>query len=240
MAKKARRSSVIELLDLVYAAANDATSHSYERLNRAMSNALQLAIGSGFKFATGDVEYILSNYKAGYWVGESDEWIYGEAIEVGNTSAIASYEAAKKREGIIADDVDFRESRNPYLHMSGTRQRERLCVGATFVYRGQKLKVTSFADDSSYVNACLYVKVDEYRSKVSKRLKLTRDDIIADRAERKERKKQLELLADAGTKNGTTAEIVKALGVKTRDDYAQLSIEKIRKVAKKFLGEVAA
>jgi len=50
MAKKARSSSVIELLDLVYASTNDATSHSYERLNHAMRNALKLAIGAGFKF----------------------------------------------------------------------------------------------------------------------------------------------------------------------------------------------
>lgn len=47
---------------------------------------------------------------------------------------------------------------------------------------------------------------------------LTRDDIIADRSERKERNKILALLKDVGDKEGTTAEIVKALGVKTTQD----------------------
>ncbi len=216
MAKKARSSSVIKLLDLVYASTNDATSHSYERLNHAMRNALKLAIGAGFKFDIDDVAYILSNYRSGYWVGASDEWIYGDAIAVGNTSAIASYEAVKSREPIIADDVDL-HFRNSYLHQSGARQRERLCVGATFTFRGQTLTVTSFASDSSYANACSYVN-----RKVSKRFKVTREDIIVDRAERKERKKILASLKDVGEKEGRTAEIVKALGVKTEQDYAKL------------------
>lgn len=235
MAKKARSSSVIELLDLVYASTNDATSHSYERLNHAMRNSLKLAIGAGFKFDIDDVAYILSNYRSGYWVGASDEWIYGDAIAVGNTSAIASYEAVKSREPIIADDVDLQlDFRNPYLHQSGTRQRERLCVGATFTFRGQTLTVTSFATDSSYANACLYVN-----RKVSKRFKITREEIIADRADRKERKKLRASLKDAGEKNGNTAEIIKALGVRTEQDYAKLSIDDIRKVANKFLGVVS-
>lgn len=229
--KKQQRSAVLQLLDLVYAVSNKGTSHSYERLNHAMRNALELAVGAGFEFDEGDVAYILGpNYRSSYWVGSSDEWIYSQAIAVGNSSAIASYELAKKRQAIIADDVDLHCDRNHYLHMSGTRQRERICVGATFTYRGQTLTVTSFASDSSYANACSYVN-----RKVSKRFKITRDDIIADRSERKERNKILALLKDVGDKEGTTAEIVKALGVKTTQDYAKLDIEKIRNVASKFI-----
>ena len=179
-----KTSTVITLLDLVFQNANSSTSHSYERLNHAMQTALSLAIGSGFEFDLDDVCYVREHYRSSRWLGDSDEWIYSEAIAVGNLSAIRSYEAAKGREGIIADDVDLNITRNAYLHLSGTRKRERLCVGATFTFGNERPKVTSFAEDGSYVNACLYTKVDEYREKISKRLKISRIGIIEDRKAR--------------------------------------------------------
>lgn len=153
-----------------------------------MRNALSLAIGSGFEFNAGDVQYIFEHYRSGHWLSDSDEWIYREAIAVGNTSAIASYESAKKRQCIIADNVDLNIHHNAYLHLSGERKRERLAVGATFTYGNDRPKVTSFSADGTHVNACLYTKIDEYREKVSKRLKINRDDIIADRKSRKPKK----------------------------------------------------
>lgn len=234
MARKPKASEVIRLLDLVWASTNSATPHSYERLNHAMRDALSLAIGAGFEFNEGDIDHVFEHYRSGYWLGASTEWIYTDAITVGNMTAIKSYEAAKNRQGFLADDVDIGVRDNTFVHLIGKRKRERLCVGAEFTYRGLKLKVNSFADDSSYVNACFYVRDGEYHWKVSKRFKISRDDIITERAERKERGKLLELLTAAAKENGSEEKIKRALGVKTSADYSQLPIEKIRKVADKL------
>ena len=234
------QSAAIRLLTMVYGNSNDAIPHSYERLNHAMRHALELAIGAGFAFREGDVRYILDNYNSSYWLGYSDEWIYRDAIVVGNMSAIKSYEAAKGRHGFIADDVTPPKgygSYSSYVHLVGERKRERLAVGFTFHYRGLTLTVNSFATDSSYVNSASYKRIRDgeyYKDKLDKRFKLTRDDIIAERAERKEREMLLYNLTKLAESNGQGDTIRKSLGAKTRADYARLPIEKIRKVAAKY------
>lgn len=186
--RKPKTSDAIKLLDLVWKNTNDGTSHSYERLNHAMHAALSLAIGACFKFQIDDYRHILCNYRTGYWIGESDEWVYKLAIGVENMSAIQSFEAEKDREPFIADDVSF-EVYGGWTHGERfTRQRERLCVGARFPWKGMKLTVTSFANDQSYLTACSYKKDDGTcgRAKIDKRIKITRQDILDNRAMRKE------------------------------------------------------
>ena len=234
-----RKSPVINLLDLVYRNANDSTGKSYERLNHAMRAALSLAIGSGFKFGKDDINYIRSNYRSGYWIGDSDEWIYTEAVVVGNTSAFNSYEAAKNRQAFIADDVDCGQRHGYFKHSGGSWQKQRLAVGFTFQWKGLTLTVNSFANDQSYINACSHVDVKSESGyttkKPDKRFKITRDDIITERAERKERQTLLDKLTATAEKDGNLNEIIKALGVKTKSDYSKLSIDKIRKVVSKFI-----
>ncbi len=187
MKKKEEKSDVIDLLDLVWKSANDSTGFSWERLNHGMRAALSLAVGSGFEFAEDDMKHIFSNYRSGYWLGDTTEWIYTEAIGVENNSAILSYEKLKNREPIIADGVDG-NSRSQFSHGNNvTRAKCRLFVGARFVWKGIRVTVTSFADDSSYCTACSYKKPPkgEYANKIDKRFKITRADIIAERAERK-------------------------------------------------------
>lgn len=232
-----KKSRAIELLDLVWAG----TDHSSnERLNHAMRNALSLAIGAGLQFALGDVAHILSSYRSGYWIGDSDEWVYAAAILNGNMAATHSFEAAKQREPYIADDVDPGQA-GCYMHSVRIRQRERLAVGFSFHWKGITLKVTSFADDSSYVNACSYKRVkaegEEYgRDKVDKRFKITRAEILTERAERKERDTLSAALAafNKGASQEKLAKIHRALGAKTKSEFAKLPIEKIRKVVAKF------
>lgn len=235
--KKQKTSAAIQLLDLVWANANTATAHSWERLNHAMHKALSLAIGAGFEFSIGDMAHVGSNYRSGYWIGDSSEWIYHLAIASENATAYQSYEAWKKREPFIADDVEMQEH-GGFIHANFIgRQRERLSVGARFEWKGAKLKVNSFAADQSYVNAASYKprKKGEYGDKIDKRFKISRADILAERAERKERGQLMESLTKAATAAGTAETITKALGVKTKSDYAKLPIEKIRKVAAKFV-----
>lgn len=227
--KKAKEPSlVVQLLDMVYRKANSATSHSWGRLNNAMRSALSLAIGGGFKFELGDFKHVLANCRSGYWIGESSEWCYAQAIAENNLSAAKSYEEFRAREPFIADDVNVHNNHHSFAHMVGDRQKERLHVGASFKWQGQKVEVTSFADDSSHVVVCSYEKIDEYRRKIKKRFKITREDIIADRAERKQRKAIMDELTKLTTENVLTAkEILGHLGAKTRAEYDVLPLKKL-------------
>lgn len=186
--KEPEKSDVIDLLDLVWSSANDSTGFSWERLNCAMHRALKLTIDSGFRFAENDLRYVGEHYSSGRWLGASIEWIYAAAIAVENDSAIKAFEVWKNREPIIADNVDCYSRLSEGTHgQSLIRAKCRLFVGATFIWKGVRVEVTSFAGDSSYCTACSYKKPPKgsYANKVDKRFKITRDDIIADRAERK-------------------------------------------------------
>lgn len=185
-------SDAIKLLDLVWHNANDGTSHSWERLNHAMLAALRLAVGSGFKFTLTDVKHVFENYRSERWIGDW-ETIYSIGVAVENMPFVTSYELYRKRMPFIADDVTM-EDRSGYAHTGGhiTRAKCRLTVGSTFQWKGVKVKVTSFSSDNSYLNACSYKPrtPDGYESsKIDKRFKIAREDIIAERAERKEQKK---------------------------------------------------
>lgn len=243
MAKK-KKSACIELLDLVWANANNAIPHSWERLNHAMSSALRLAIGSGFELLETDILHVFKNYRSGYWIGESDEWIYCHAIACNNMSAIKSFESAKGRTPFIADNVSIGgryRVRSEFMHGGcGTRKKERLAVGAEFPYRGLTLRVTSFAADSSYINCCSYKKRDSdgsQREKIDKRFKLTVEDIRLDRAERKERDVLLCQILKHIEQHNDRESVEQALGIKSMNDYAKLPIEKIREVVAQLTDE---
>lgn len=188
-----KRSQVIELLDLVWQNANSATSFSWERLNHSMRSALGLTICSGFEFAEDDIQYVMKNYRSGRWIGACDEWIYRDAILVGNMSAIKSFEKYRGREPFIADDVTIGMFRGDFQGVASDRKRERLAVGFGFSYRGFRLKVNSFAKDGSYINCATYKKAkrpDGYDTeKIDKRFKITVADIQAERKERKQNRK---------------------------------------------------
>jgi hypothetical protein len=236
MARKQKKSAVIELLDLVYDRANEAVEHSWERLNHAMRHALELAVGAGFTFAESDIAYVHANYRSGYWLGESSEWVYALAIGVGNLTAAKSYEAYAKREPFIADDVRLHINSQGYTNGdSGKRQRERLAVGSEFPWKGATARVTSFSGDGLTLTACTYKprnSNDHLRERIDKRYKISRDDIIADRAERKERK-ELHVKATAFVLAGklVSGEFLKRLGVESQAEFDAVPIAKVRKVA---------
>lgn len=177
-------SSVVGLLDQVWSNTNAAVPHSWERLNHAMRNALTLAVGAGFEFQLNDMRYIVEHYRSEYWIGASFEWIYSQAVRVGNLSAAKSYEEYKGRKGFIADDVDPGNDCPGYLHRTGQRKRERLAVGCQFPWKGYTVEVTSFAENGDLLIACAYTG---YPLKLLRRFRITRADIMVDRAQRKER-----------------------------------------------------
>ena len=134
------QSAACRLLDLVWNNTNRSTGHSCERMNDAMRAALSLAVGARFKFDKGDFAHIWAAYNTAYWIGDNPEWVYAEAVAVGNLSAAVSYEAWKGRKPIIADNV--RPTSSTFAHCTSCRKRERLAVGFRFPWKGhQSLKV---------------------------------------------------------------------------------------------------
>lgn len=231
MAKPAK-SAVIELLDLIWSNANDGTAHSWERLNHAMRDALSLAVGAGLTFAEGDVRYILSHYHTGRWIGESDEWVYRDAVAVGNMSAVKSFEEAKGREPFIVERVNLNIHTNGYMHGGGgTRQKERLVVGAAFKWQGVDVRVTSFADDQSHIVACSYKKVKGSggysTEKIDKRFKITKSELLEGRSQDRERKVIVERFR-AINDEALRVKIAKRLRLAKWDDFATVALDKLR------------
>lgn len=170
-------SPVIRLLDSVWEHTNEATTHSWDRLNRAMQAALEMAVGAGFSFAPDDIQHIMSNYRSDRWVGESIEWLYKLAIVVENNTAILSYENAVDRKPFFGKNVTI-ESSLRWSHSSFiSRRKERLCVGSRFQWQEYRPTVTSFANDSSTLTACVYADRKDGARKIAKRFTIKHDDL---------------------------------------------------------------
>jgi len=190
----------------------------------------------------GDWSYIQSHYCSGHWIGANIEWWYSECVIASNRSATVDFEAMVGREPFIADDVK--------PDGSTVRQRERLAVGFFFRWKNQMVTVNSFAKDGSYLNATTYFSENQMCDSLTpnrrgvKRFKITRQAIIDDRAERKERAEIESKLTDFAIQADRTqpeakmvAKILKSLGVKKRCELASMPIEKLRSVAEKYLGK---
>jgi len=213
-----------------------ATGHSWERLNNAMRGALKMAVGAGFEFKLNDITHVIRNYRSSYWIGESDEWVYADAISVDNTSAIKSYEHCRKREPFIAENVNRNGCcRSLYMHGGGgVCQKSRLAVGFSFTWNGQTVKVTSFADDQLSLTACSYKDTgNDYERKIDKRYTITRAELLEGRAMDRERKRLLDRARSAS--DDVVRSIIEELRVNAESEFFSLPVEKIRQVVDKHV-----
>lgn len=71
-------------------------------------------------------------------------------------SAVMAMEYAAERKPFIARDVRPENNGRRMAHMAGTREEGRLSVGCWFSWDDREVKVTSFAENSSYLVACAY------------------------------------------------------------------------------------
>ncbi len=265
--KKEKRSPVIELMNHVYVQSTRTDPRSWQRVNNAMRDALHIAIGSLFEFAEDDFSYIAHHYGSGYWLGDDIERWYSHCVASGNSSAYMSFEKMmKNRQPLIADSVDPVESK--FAHSTGIRAKERLHVGASFAWKGHRVTVTSFSSDGS-CTACAYAPRDQapeqtkevaramhvlkregwsvnwYSNESRKpirRFKITRDNLIADRAERKRRDEiEAEMQAMCVDNAERAAAILEIAGFKSRHEFELIPLKKLEsalvKVKKAFPAE---
>jgi hypothetical protein len=156
MAKKAIDSPAVRLMSHLWENAQDATGHSWLRLNQGMREGLFLAVKIGLEFEENDLSTIFARFRGGYWFGDSFESFYHCAITYNNRSAWKAYETYAKRTPFIWTPAKLRESYGG--GGQGINNPPRLAVGAEFNWKGEKVTVTSFNDDKGYFVAQSYTR----------------------------------------------------------------------------------
>jgi hypothetical protein len=164
----------LKLLTLVW---KNCKKDTWERINHSMRNALNLAIGSGLRFKATDFNVMASEFRWNFWVSESAEWIYTEAIINGNSSCVQAWEEHTGRTPFFANQVECHYVSGGYLHASTIiRQREKLAVNLAFKYQDTLAWVTGFDDKNGIMRAAVYQ--NRHRDgKPKKLLRLSHDQL---------------------------------------------------------------
>lgn len=148
-------SAPIRLLSLVWDHMQEATSHSWLKVNHAMADALSLAIRSGMRFDLEDFGAAMKQFRPGYW--RYIENAYREAVLYHNASAYQAIERHLGRKPFIVKPASCRIQTGDGPCGLGLA---RLIVAAEFQWRGELVHVGSFNDEKGYVNASSYKRVD--------------------------------------------------------------------------------
>lgn len=216
----------MRLLGLVWFNAGTATSHSWQRYNTSLRKALQLAIGSGFKFTAADFAS-LSRFRPGFWMGADWEWVYSMAVAEGNESAARAWEEYQGREPIIGGWVKPAQRHDSYAHQSNSRKQDRIHVGCTFEYQGFRVRVTSFVNKGPAFGVA---------DKESRRFTITRQSVIADRAAMKEKKRIHDrLFSKVESGELKSNDVLSHLGARSKTEFFQIPIHILQSRAAKFL-----
>lgn len=152
--RRSAKGTARQLLTIVWAGGN---KDSWGRINHSMHAALRLAIGSGLKFRPSDFDHFANAFRWGYWVNDSTEWIYTDAIIDGNVSCIEAYEKWIGREPFRGNKVSTGYTNSPYIHANSiARDRERLAVGFRVKIADRFWFVTSFNDAKGLIRLAYY------------------------------------------------------------------------------------
>lgn len=138
---------------------------SWNRINQCMYRTLKNAIVGQMRFDEGDFEYMRMELRAGYWWHDVDNpySIACDSSDAHSNGNVGNLSAAKAIEHYLG--------REPFMWAEATKTAKRLFVGAWFTWNGERVKVTSIAQD--HLIACSYVGdsrdyswIDGYREKL--------------------------------------------------------------------------
>jgi hypothetical protein len=185
-------SAAVRLMAILYRDGQEATGHSWERLNAGLYDGLMLAVQIGLKFDEGDIDVIAKRFNGGYWFGAEFERFYNVAVQSGNDSAWKAYE--------------FRYGRKPFIWSPFRRDGitinspSRLTRHAEFHWKGELVRITSFNDEKGYLVAQSYTQAEGEdceacgnrktypEKKILHRYQITHADFKAEKAARKKAK----------------------------------------------------
>lgn len=217
MAKsKIEQSPAYVLAAHVWANVQEATDHSWQRLNSSMHGAVMLAIEAGLRFDESDIRTIYSGMRGGYWFGQGDgmgegEQFFSRACKYGNDSACKSFEAWKGRGPFVFGGSRLSVNSDLQWPADGPKKSP---LRAT---------VTSFTVEGTALIACSY---KPGTSKIARRLTITLDEIKA--AEK------------ARTASGKEEREVKKIRDGLKRDKINVSAEQVGKWSKGERAEVLA
>lgn len=152
---KANESPAVQLIAHLWGKSQEATGHSWLRLNQGLREGLFLAVKIGMEFAENDFNEMYRRFRGSYWMGDTEQF-YRCAVEYNNRSAWKAYETGVKRTPFIWTPADLNASWGG--GGKGVTNPPRLVVGTTFQWKGEKVTVTSFNDDKGYLVAQSYTQ----------------------------------------------------------------------------------
>lgn len=184
-------SPAVSLMSHLWGNSQEATGHSWLRLNQGLREGLFLAVKIGLEFREGDINEISKRFRGGYWMGSDFESFYTCAVVYANRSAWKAYEAHTKRTPFIWTPATLRDRWGG--GGQGIKNPPRLTVGCEFQWKGERVTVTSFNDDKGYLVAQSYSHMDRKncpkcgnqtewgKSKIMHRYTITHEDIKAEK-----------------------------------------------------------
>lgn len=149
-------SAAVKLMQHLWTHRQEATGHSWLRMNQGLLDGLMLAVRLGLTFKENDINEIASRFRGGYWFGSNFESFYTCAVVYGNRSAWKAYEKYQNRTPFIFKPARLRESWGG--GGQGINNPERLTVGCEFEWKRETVKVTSFNDEKGYLVAQSYTR----------------------------------------------------------------------------------
>ena len=177
--KPEEASPALVLVTHVWRNSQQATGHSWTRLNAAMTLAVELAIRAGLRFGPNDMAEISRTMRGGYWFrGEN---LYTVAVKYVNTTACVSYETMVNRPAFVFGGGRLAEGSDLKWGDAGA------------------VRVTSFAADGKSLIACSYLGSAR---KPARRVTITIEEMRA--AEKTRTTANKELRAISTLQNGLT------------------------------------
>ena len=139
----------------------EATDHSWLRMNQGLREGLFLAVKLGLEFHENDIGEISKRFRGGYWFGDNFESFYTCAVVYGNRSAWKAYETYANRKPFIWTPARLRQTWGG--GGQGINNPHRLTVGCEFVWKGEWVTVTSFNDEKCHLVAQSYSRPEGER-----------------------------------------------------------------------------
>lgn len=107
--RKSPDSPAISLISHLWGNSQEATGHSWLRLNQGLREGLFLAVKIGLEFNEGDIGEISRRFRGGYWFGANFESFYTCAVVYSNRTAWKAYETASNRTPFIWTPAQLRD-----------------------------------------------------------------------------------------------------------------------------------
>ncbi len=217
-------SPAVQLVQLVAANEGFGWGRSNDRSDRAVREALDLAIRFGLRFDLGDFQVLT---KRPFCVGYGEEF-YSAACRTEGKGGFQSYGCNRS----ACQAFEHYKGRKPFIF-----EGQRLAVGSSFTWDGADVECTSFAQDGTYLRACSYHPREDGKPCASRKVAKCHRIGPADlQAERRRRRLFCELVegqralreTDPARARRFTAWLTERFGIRERDEFSWDELQEVK------------